>query len=660
MRQILFILLILLSLPGYGATYYVSNLGTDAAGEDGSMEEPWATLSYACTRAVAYDLIIIMTDITDNNRAVLSARVNVTGIGNPTITTAFVASSGADAYITMNASAGNAVLGNNTISYINFDGNLTATRCINVDYKSNVVIHHCDFVDFRYSAIIFRGTGSFSTTPTNTLPTGNKVWNCNFVNCTQLTGNAGNTGHIRLQGQNGFELYNCSFDQTGRTMGENTDMLTGYQNRGMKIHDCTFIKPDSNEPDFNFFAEFHYSNGGFELYNNDFTGGAAWDVSGNEDLYGYGFGMKIYGNTFRCLAPPIVNGGHRSAFLDLETFTVNNDIYIYNNYFKYARIGILYCNTYIETDNVWIYNNIFEDVGNVTDNGSYGIKIDTDWGGSSAREFTNIHILNNVIDAGASAFAGITIHATGNITNMEIKNNIINGNFNYAFNFSVDEGASPVFDNVDITHNMTYGAIYSNYFNAGNITYTNSDLVTGNLWNTNPLFVSATNFHLQSNSPATSAGTYVGLSRDYDNRLWGNPPSIGAYESLSPPIELTTNIITSITTTTATTGGTITSDGGFSITQRGVAYGTSSSPTIAGDHTINGVGTGSYTSLLRFLTAGTRYYVRAYAVNSAGIVYGNERSFTTATDEDPGVAISGPLLKKGNILLRRNSKLLKK
>ena len=540
----------------------------------------------------------------------------------------------------MNASAGNAVLGNNTISYINFDGNLTATRAINVDYKSNVVIHHCDFIDFRYSAIIFRGTGSFSTTPTNTLPVGNKVYDCNFTNCTQLTGNAGNTGHIRLQGQNGAEIYNCFFDQTDRVMGQNTDMLTGYQNRGMKIYNCEFKKPDSNEPDYNFFAEFHYSNGGFELYNNTFTGGAAWDVSGNEDLYGYGFGMKIYGNTFQCLAPPIVNGGHRSAFLDLETFTVNNDIYIYNNYFKYARIGILYTNTYIESDNVWIYNNIFQDVGNVTDNGSYGIKIDTDWGGSSARDYSNIHILNNVIDCGANAYAAITMHLRGDITNMDIKNNIINGNFNYAFNFSVASGYAPEFTNVDITHNMTYGAIYSNYFNTGSITYTSSDLTTGNQWSTNPLFVSSTDFHLQSNSPAISTGTYVGLARDYDDRPWNNPPSIGAYERTTTgdllPTVFTAPVL-NITETTALSGGNIRSDGGSAVTARGVCWSTSTAPDTSDDKTTNGTGTGSFTSNVTGLSNGVTYYLRAYATNSIGTAYGLERVFTTPIPTSSGV-----------------------
>ena len=44
------------------------------------------------------------------------------------------------------------------------------------------------------------------------------------------------------------------------------------------------------------------------------------------------------------------------------------------------------------------------------------------------------------------------------------------------------------------------------------------------------MFVSGSDYHLQSISPAIGAGTYVGLVYDYDGTMWNNPPSIGAYE----------------------------------------------------------------------------------------------------------------------------------
>ena len=91
---------------------------------------------------------------------------------------------------------------------------------------------------------------------------------------------------------------------------------------------------------------------------------------------------------------------------------------------------------------------------------------------------------------------------------------------------------------------------------------------------------------------------------------------------------LTTLSIGSITSTSAVSGGVITSDGGTPITQRGICWSTSSNPTTANSTTNDGSGTGSFSSDLSGLTAYTTYYVRAYATNSAGTAYGNEVSFT--------------------------------
>ena len=94
---------------------------------------------------------------------------------------------------------------------------------------------------------------------------------------------------------------------------------------------------------------------------------------------------------------------------------------------------------------------------------------------------------------------------------------------------------------------------------------------------------------------------------------------------------LTTTAVTSITPATAVSGGNITDDNGSNITVRGVCWSTSTNPTVSDPHTMDGTGTGSFTSNISGLTAGTLYYVRAYATNSNGTAYGNEISFTTTT-----------------------------
>jgi uncharacterized protein (TIGR02145 family) len=108
---------------------------------------------------------------------------------------------------------------------------------------------------------------------------------------------------------------------------------------------------------------------------------------------------------------------------------------------------------------------------------------------------------------------------------------------------------------------------------------------------------------------------------------------------------LTTLPIGNISSTSATSGGSISATGGSSVTQRGVCWSTSQNPTTADSSTNDGNGTGSFTSNLTGLTANTIYYVRAYAINSAGTVYGNQQSFTTTTNgsgivSNPGAGVT--------------------
>ena len=110
---------------------------------------------------------------------------------------------------------------------------------------------------------------------------------------------------------------------------------------------------------------------------------------------------------------------------------------------------------------------------------------------------------------------------------------------------------------------------------------------------------------------------------------YGDELSFVTAQSIAAPT-VTTSEVTNITQTTATSGGNVTDDGGATVTERGICWSTSPSPTVNGSHATNGNGTGSYTAEMTGLSANTTYYVRAYAVNSAGTSYGNEVSFTTA------------------------------
>ena len=92
---------------------------------------------------------------------------------------------------------------------------------------------------------------------------------------------------------------------------------------------------------------------------------------------------------------------------------------------------------------------------------------------------------------------------------------------------------------------------------------------------------------------------------------------------------VTSSSASTVTSTTAISGGTIINDGGSAIISKGVCYSTSQNPTITSGTVVNGSGTNTFTSNIFGLLPNTTYYLRAYATNSVGTAYGNQISFTT-------------------------------
>jgi hypothetical protein len=130
----------------------------------------------------------------------------------------------------------------------------------------------------------------------------------------------------------------------------------------------------------------------------------------------------------------------------------------------------------------------------------------------------------------------------------------------------------------------------------------------------------------------TKFGQSTSASSDFVNKYGqtGNSPSLTKYGQVQALATLTTTIISSVTSTTASSGGNISSDGGATVSARGVCWSTSSNPTTSNSKTSDGSGTGSYASSVSGLNPNTNYYLRAYATNSAGTAYGNEVSFLSA------------------------------
>jgi hypothetical protein len=128
---------------------------------------------------------------------------------------------------------------------------------------------------------------------------------------------------------------------------------------------------------------------------------------------------------------------------------------------------------------------------------------------------------------------------------------------------------------------------------------------------------------------------------------------------------LTTNAITDITVASAISGGNIVSNGGSPVTDWGVCWSTSEHPTTGNDKnslTGNKGGAGIFVGVLHDLNQGTIYFVRAYAVNSAGTAYGNEISFYTQFSVTTSAIVSfttNSAVVTGNIIGSQNADHLK-
>jgi len=92
---------------------------------------------------------------------------------------------------------------------------------------------------------------------------------------------------------------------------------------------------------------------------------------------------------------------------------------------------------------------------------------------------------------------------------------------------------------------------------------------------------------------------------------------------------VSTASVEDIYNTSAKIGGLVSDDGGADISDRGVYWGTSTDPESSGTKLQIGTGTGAFYDSLTGLTSGTKYYVKAFATNSAGTAYGDETFFTT-------------------------------
>ena len=199
--------------------------------------------------------------------------------------------------------------------------------------------------------------------------------------------------------------------------------------------------------------------------------------------------------------------------------------------------------------------------------------------------------------------------------------------------------------------NMLIGAASTNFMKARIFYSTKSDFSTPAEINYST--GSASNFLISGGQTEVNAEINVSLNEDETFYLriypWNEATAIqsGKYMTLQN-VEISgttkgnveanlaavsTSSVTYISTTFATSGGNIVNDGGGIISERGICWNSAGNPSIADNKKIAGSGVGSYKVVMQNLLPATKYYIRAYAVNSAGTAYGEEISFTTLTQK---------------------------
>lgn len=107
---------------------------------------------------------------------------------------------------------------------------------------------------------------------------------------------------------------------------------------------------------------------------------------------------------------------------------------------------------------------------------------------------------------------------------------------------------------------------------------------------------------------------------------YGDVKTLATITSTAPTV--TTFPLTAVQSNMATGNGEVTSDGN-GMTERGFCWNTSGIPTTSDSKVVCGYGLGTFSGTINNLSENTKYYVRAYAKNSKGTVYGAELSLVT-------------------------------
>ena len=221
----------------------------------------------------------------------------------------------------------------------------------------------------------------------------------------------------------------------------------------------------------------------------------------------------------------------------------------------------------------------------------------------------------------------------------------------YTYSVVVDVGVTQACPAVPTVSTTALSSItISGASGGGNVTsagYPASVTARGICWNTSANPTTANSHTTNGSGTGSFSSILTGLADNtiYYVRAYAINSTGTGYggsvtgKTLSRPI-LTTKAISGITEISAISGGIISFSGTSAVTAKGICWNTSANPTTGNTHISAGSGIGSFNITITGISQNNSYYVRAYAVNTLGISYGNQQTFS--------IPITAPRLSGGS------------
>lgn len=528
MKNLLLILLLAWANLVHASIFYVSPTGSDS--NIGSLTAPFKSVSFAATKAVMTgDIIHVLPgNYSESKSIILSLGVSIEGEGIASHISSTVAG---DAISLVSFTDGGN--GNQHISGIWLDGsNWTGYTGINVLARSNVKIFNCTVENFRNDGIKFIGSNSGGKPAV--YMTGCELYNCILNNNSKRSTGQGS---LVATGYRGMLIHDNIFDQTGRPAGNNGNTFSattagyseGFKFYNNKSYRLSYEGTDATDG-WGFHLEMWNSQGGQEVYNNEFYGGLQGiDWAGEENGTGiipgtYAYAAYVHDNLFKINTPYSTAPSSPTSVIgtniegNIDGIIIANNRYV--NYPYPIQATLINSTTYIK--NITIRNNVFENSGYSGDSFDFDISLLTSNCPDVAhcKSITDVNIYNNTFKS-PNVQSSIFVYCnntTSKANNIQVINNIVQNAGGSWMEF-MDAGVQ---SNYTIKNNLLY--LNGNW---NNILYSNgAKQPSGWTYTSNivadPLLDAS--FKLKIGSPAINYGLNVGLPYS------GAAPDCGAYE----------------------------------------------------------------------------------------------------------------------------------